>query len=113
VGKKIRAIEEFSAQLGLRNVEFLHMRGEAFLETPRAKEIDTIVMRAVAPVERALPWLNASVARWVLFLGPQQVEGWKEEHKKLARKNLAFGREFSFSLPRNAGDRILLEIVRG
>jgi 16S rRNA G527 N7-methylase RsmG len=70
------------------------------------------VMRAVAPPERAVQWLNPALERWVLFLGPQQRESWLKERRRIERKGFRFGRESSFALPRGAGERILLELIR-
>lgn len=112
VGKKVNAIEEFGHALGLSSCRFFHARGEELITKGLLGGVDTIVMRAVAPAERAIHWLHPSIPRWVLFLGPLQRETWNKEEKKLGRKGLRFAREVHYALPRAQGDRILLEVIK-
>lgn len=108
VGKKVRAIEEFCAALDLKNTACFTGRGEVLIPTPAFAEIRTVVMRAVAPPERAIQWLNPRIQNWIFFLGPSQSEGWQVELAKFQKKKKLIIEEKRFSLPRENGDRILL-----
>lgn len=106
VGKKLKAIEEFCGELGL-STEYFHERGEAFLARANRPHIDSIVMRAVAPPERAIQWLSPVVPHWIFFLGPQQRDEWE---KALSQVSKTFESRFSkeFILPRDMGSRFFL-----
>lgn len=110
VGKKVRAIEEFCGALGISGCEFHHSRGEDLLA--KSKGFDTVVMRAVAPADRAAHWLNPSVPRWVFLLGPQQLDLWLAQGNLVKKMGFAFGKKKIFSLPHDMGARVLLEIVK-
>lgn len=115
VGKKVRAVEEFLGELGLSaNAACVHGRGEVYLTEGDLRGIDSIVMRAVAPTDRAKSWiaLPGPLRRWVLFLGPQQLELWKAEESFLSKSGLTFGDCKTFQLPGDMGQRILLEIKK-
>jgi 16S rRNA (guanine527-N7)-methyltransferase len=112
VGKKIRAVEEFAGALGLSSSRFFLGRGEDLIKKGELQGIDTVVMRAVAPAERAVKWMHPSLPRWVLLLGPQQLEQWRAEERTVSRKGLCFAREVSFSLPHEQGQRFLLELLK-
>lgn len=112
VGKKARAIEEFCAALDLVNTRVHIGRGEDLLGKGSLRPIETIVMRAVAPAEKAVHWLSHAVPEWILFLGPTQREEWKALDFLLKRKRLAASDLRTFSLPRNLGERCLLRISR-
>lgn len=108
VGKKIRAVEEFCSTLGVQG-KFINGRGENALGG-RSLHIDTVVMRAVAPADRAVHWLRPSVPRWLFLLGPQQVESWLAQEKKITRAGLQVVEVHSFSLPLGHGERRILEL---
>lgn len=112
VGKKIRAIEEFCGALGLVDSRFFLGRGEDLASNGALKGIDTVVMRAVAPAERAVKWLHPSLPRWVLLLGPHQLDLWKAEERAVGRKGFHFGGEARFPLPHDQGQRVLLELLK-
>lgn len=115
VGKKVRAVEEFLASLDLTaDAVCVHARGEQYLAEGGLSGVDTVVMRAVAPTDRAKNWISvpSPLCRWILFLGPQQLDLWLKEESFLARKGLVFGRQKTFLLPNQVGQRILLEIQK-
>ena len=112
VGKKIRAVEEFGQALNLKHSLYFNGRGEELIKAHQLNGVETIVMRAVAPAERAVHWLNRSIPRWVHLLGPQQLEQWRAVEKKARSKGFQFGKLTSFDLPHQHGQRILLELVR-
>lgn len=109
VGKKLRAVEEFAFELVLRECSFLNARGEVALESGQLSGVETVVMRAVAPAEKAATWMSASVPRWVFLLTPPQVEDWKKEAPRLEKRGLNLVRVEAYELPRNQGSRALLE----
>jgi 16S rRNA (guanine527-N7)-methyltransferase len=110
VGKKVRAIEEFGSTLGLGpSAQYLNLRGEDLLKDPGQK-FDTAVLRAVAPAERAVTWLSPRIPRWIFLLGPQQLDGWLAEKKRIGQKGLELSEIFEYRLPRDQGERRILEI---
>jgi 16S rRNA (guanine527-N7)-methyltransferase len=115
VGKKVRAVEEFLEALDLvGSARCVHSRGEDFLVKGNLQGIDTVVMRAVAPTERAKKWISlpAPLERWILFLGPQQLDLWRAEEKFLKKRGFGFGRRQTFQLPAEIGQRVLLELKK-
>lgn len=109
VGKKLRAIEEFAGVLEIPGCRFINDRGEAAIKSGRLFGVDTVVMRAVAPAERAVTWMDPSIRRWVFLLSPQQVEGWEKEAPRLKKRGLNLVRIERYDLPRQHGSRALLE----
>lgn len=112
VGKKIRALEEFAAALELKNCQGFVGRGEELIRSGELKNVASVVMRAVAPPERAIPWLSSKIPNWIFFLGPSQREEWQKEIPGLRKKGLYFHSEKKFDLPRNLGERWLLRISK-
>jgi 16S rRNA (guanine527-N7)-methyltransferase len=112
VGKKIRAVEEFGQVLGLKNSQYFNGRGEQLLGNASLKGTTTIVMRAVAPAERAVTWLDNRVGRWLYLLGPQQLDLWIAESKSANKRGFGFGRTVKFDLPHGHGQRVILELLR-
>lgn len=106
VGKKLTAIEEFCDELGIRS-QFFHERGEHFLKRGDRPHIDSIVMRAVAPAERAITWLDPSIAHWIFFLGPQQVLEW-ENYRGSICKTFEMRISSEIVLPLDMGRRFFL-----
>lgn len=53
--KKIRFIEHAARTLGLRNVRAVHARIEQLAETEPAQRWDTLLARALAPLDKLLP----------------------------------------------------------
>ncbi len=111
VGKKIAAVREFTESLDLPHTQFFYMRGEEFLLSREATTVDTIVMRAVAPPERAVPWMNKGIRRWIHMLGPQQIEPWMAEEKRLQNKGFKISKTHEYELPASRGSRVILEIT--
>lgn len=109
VGKKLAAIREFCQELGIKS-EFFHERGELFLQKKQRPLIQTVCMRAVAPPERAIPWLSHEVPQWIIFLGPRQIEEWKAQEGRL--RSLKFRPSFSTEtvFPFDLGHRSFLKI---
>ena len=82
-------------------------RGEELIQNGSFSSVNTVVMRAVAPPERAVKWLHAGVANWIFFLGPSQREAWEKELSTAAKKGLSLKEEKHFFLPHEQGERIL------
>lgn len=112
VGKKIRAIEEFCVALELPNACGHIGRGEVLLRSGLIGSVDTVVMRAVAPAERAYHWVSSHASQWILFLGPNQVQDWVSFEPRLKRAKMKITDEKRFHLPRDLGERILLRISK-
>jgi 16S rRNA (guanine527-N7)-methyltransferase len=53
IGKKIKVVEEIAAALGLENITARHSRVE---DLKLAGSFDFVVTRAVAPLEKLVPW---------------------------------------------------------
>lgn len=112
VGKKVRAIEGFCAALELPNTCGHIGRGEVLLGSGSLGRIDTVVMRAVAPAERAYHWVSNAASQWILFLGPNQVQDWASYESRLKRAKMEISEQKRFHLPRDLGERILLRISK-
>jgi 16S rRNA (guanine527-N7)-methyltransferase len=112
VGKKLVAVQEFCSALGLGlgPQSFQWARGEAVLAGAPAGAFDTVVMRAVAPPDRAKHWFSPKAKRWVLMIGPAQRDLWLREESFLRKKGFAFAKALEFALPGGAGQRVLLEV---
>jgi 16S rRNA (guanine527-N7)-methyltransferase len=109
VGKKIRAVEEFAGELALEGSRFFNGRGEALISDGSFRGVQTVVMRAVAPAERARVWMSSAVPRWVFLISPAQVESWEKERAYLGMKKLRLTKKIFFDLPKEQGPRALLE----
>jgi 16S rRNA (guanine(527)-N(7))-methyltransferase RsmG len=112
VGKKIRAIEEFCVALELPNACGHIGRGELLLRSGSLGPVDTVVMRAVAPAERAYHWVSNHASQWILFLGPNQVQDWKAYGPRLLKAKMKIDDQKTFHLPRDLGERVLLRISK-
>jgi 16S rRNA (guanine527-N7)-methyltransferase len=110
VGKKVRAVESFVNELGISPfVSAVQARGEEFV----AKEkVDTVVMRAVAPPERVLPWISKRVSRWIFLVGPQSLAQWDAAEPKIKRKGFVFKALPGEALPNGLGNRHIIVLDR-
>ncbi|MGZ3693366.1 MAG: hypothetical protein ACXWQO_04120, partial [Bdellovibrionota bacterium] len=84
-------------------------RGEVAIKSGELHGVNTVVMRAVAPADRAAAWMDSSIARWVFLLAPAQIADWEKEAARLKRKGLNLVRSERYELPRGHGSRALLE----
>jgi 16S rRNA (guanine(527)-N(7))-methyltransferase RsmG len=112
IGKKVKAVEEFCHALALENTEGFVGRGEDLIHAGALKAVSTVVMRAVAPAERAYKWVTPAIPNWVFFLGPRQREEWARELPKLTKRKMAVRDETTFALPHQLGERCLMRISK-
>ncbi len=112
VGKKIKAVEGFCAALELSETQGHIGRGEELIRKGALSGVQTVAMRAVAPADRAIAWLDKRIPQWLFFLGPNQLEDWKQMRSRLSRMGFQIHPELSFSLPRNLGERCLMRVSK-
>lgn len=112
VGKKVRAVEEFCDALSLSSCRGFHGRGEEFLKSNPFGAVDTVLMRAVAPAERAVHWISPRAKNWIFLLGPMQLDEWKKQDAVLKSRGMQIAQTKSFLLPHEMGSRVLLKISK-
>lgn len=106
VGKKVRAVESFISNMGLGAIASgVNTRGEEYV---RKHNVSTVVMRAVAPPDRAIGWVTARVPRWIFMVGPQSLPLWEQSLKKFKNKGLNLHKNIEESLPSGLGKRHIL-----
>lgn len=114
VAKKARAVTEIVSEAGLRVP--VHAAAAQELVAARARgpdRFDTLVVRAVAPLEKLLRWfepLADSFGRMLVIKGPR----WEEEqaearHQGLGRR-VTIRRLAAWPLPGSDNESVLLEI---
>jgi 16S rRNA (guanine527-N7)-methyltransferase len=109
VAKKVRAVEDIVRQLGLP-IAVHHARAEELLAD---HEFDTLVVRAVAPLDKLLTWFKlhwASFGRLLVLKGP----AWIEERAAAQEKKLLRGVQINtlatYPLPGTQSESVVLEI---
>ncbi|MGZ3650744.1 MAG: 16S rRNA (guanine(527)-N(7))-methyltransferase RsmG [Bdellovibrionota bacterium] len=112
VAKKVRAVEEFCSALELTHTAGFVGRGEDLIRDGKLSGVNTVVMRAVAPAERAWKWVQPQIPHWLFLLGPRQREEWARELPKLAKKKMEASEERTFALPNNLGERCFLRVSK-
>ncbi|MFO0639074.1 MAG: 16S rRNA (guanine(527)-N(7))-methyltransferase RsmG [Polyangiaceae bacterium] len=92
--KKAHFLEEVASALGLSNVEVAPERAEELAATDLAGSFDAVTARAVAPIERLLPWTAPFVApggRLLYIKGqkaPDELKAAKQAMKRLGVKHV-------------------------
>lgn len=106
IGKKIISVRYFLDQLSFSS-SLAHIgRGETLLSR---LSIDSVVMRAVAPPERAIPWMGGGHAKnWFIFCGPSNRERWIGVEAEMRKKSLILSGEHQYDLPNGLGSRTIL-----
>ena len=112
ISKKVRAVEEFCQRLDLSLTQGFVGRGEVLIRSGQLRKAQAVVMRAVAPAERAHKWISPEIPNWIFFLGPKQRDDWERELPKLAQKKIIVRDERSFALPHDLGQRCLLRLSK-
>ncbi len=111
VGKKARAVAEIVAALGLP-IAVHNLRAEQVVED---EEVDTIVARAVGPLEKILTWMAPHWDRFnrlLLVKGPS----WTDERQAARHRGLLRGlelrRKSSYPLAGTEAEGVILEVRR-
>jgi 16S rRNA (guanine527-N7)-methyltransferase len=112
IAKKARAVEDIVRELRL-SIAVYHARAEQLL---LEHEYDTLVLRAVAPLEKLLTWFKPhwdSFGRLLVLKGP----AWIDERVKAQEKKLLRGVRINtlatYPLPGTESESVVLEIRRG
>jgi 16S rRNA G527 N7-methylase RsmG len=110
VGKKILSVRYFLDQLGFSGDDLAYIgRGEQVLSSLK---VDTVVMRAVAPPEKACLWMRGNAKRWIVFCGPTNRDVWLKSKALLLKNGLILENEHFFELPHAIGSRYLLQFAK-
>jgi 16S rRNA (guanine527-N7)-methyltransferase len=111
VAKKAKAVEAIMREAGLRG-KVHHGRAESLLESQR---FDSLVIRAVAPLEKLLTWFKPrweNIGRLLIIKGPS----WVEERGAARHKGLFHGLQLrkaaSYPLAGTESESVILEIVQ-
>ncbi|MBY0505283.1 MAG: 16S rRNA (guanine(527)-N(7))-methyltransferase RsmG [Bryobacteraceae bacterium] len=111
VGKKARFVQSAVAALELPNVAVLPLRAEEWLQKQR---VDLITLRAVAPIEKAIPLLANALkggTRALLYKGPD-VENEIEQAREVARQRRVQVRIVErYTLPDGQGSRTIVQLA--
>jgi 16S rRNA (guanine527-N7)-methyltransferase len=109
VAKKARAVEDIVRHVGLP-IEVHHARAEELLVD---HEYDTLVVRAVAPLDKLLAWFKphwGAFGRLLMLKGP----AWVEERAAAQEKKLLRGVRINvlatYPLPGTESESVVLEI---
>ena len=109
VGKKATAVDSIVKTLALP-VPVFQARAEDLLVDNR---FDTVVARAVGPMEKVLRWLRphwASIGRLLLVKGPRWVEERGDARRSGLLKSLDLRRVSSYSMPGTTSQSVILQI---
>ncbi|MEX2558591.1 MAG: 16S rRNA (guanine(527)-N(7))-methyltransferase RsmG [Pirellulales bacterium] len=109
VGKKAKAVGEIVAGLGLV-IDVHHGRAEDLLG---ARAFDTLVARAVAPLEKLLTWFQphwGAFDRLLVIKGPAWVEERKKSRERHLLDDLQLRKLATWPLPGSESESVLLEI---
>lgn len=111
VGKKARFVQSAVAALELPNVAVLPLRAEEWLQKQR---VDLITLRAVAPLEKAIPLFANALkegTRALLYKGPD-VENEIEQAREVARQRRVQVRIVErYTLPDGQGSRTIVQLA--
>jgi 16S rRNA (guanine527-N7)-methyltransferase len=109
VGKKAAALRDMIATLNLP-VAVQGCRGEELLDDFR---FDSLVARAVGPLDKMLTWFprkSPTLGRMLAIKGPR----WRDEEKEAARRGLLRGLELTcvsrYPMPGTGAESVILEI---
>lgn len=109
VAKKAKAVEAIARESGLR-VKVHHGRAESLLER---QKFDTLVIRAVAPLEKLLTWFKPhweNMGRLLVIKGPSWVEERGAARHKGLFKDLQLRKAASYPLAGTDSESVILEI---
>ncbi len=109
VAKKARAVADIVRQIALP-IRVHHARAEDLLAS---QEFDTLVIRAVAPLDKLLTWFKprwTSFRRMLVVKGPAFVEEQSVARKLGLLRNLELNTLASYPLPGTESQSVILEI---
>jgi 16S rRNA (guanine527-N7)-methyltransferase len=104
VKKKAALVDGFCKSLSLANCVVSSERGELLLQK---QSFTSVVMRAVAPPERALPWVSRTTKNYFFMTGPTQIELWKASEAKMLKRGFHLQDIIAHELPNGLGDRFI------
>jgi 16S rRNA (guanine527-N7)-methyltransferase len=111
VGKKARAVGEIVTAMGL-DIPVHNLRAEQVVEE---HDIDTIVARAVGPLEKILTWLGPHWDRFnrlLLVKGPSWTDERQAARERGLLRELELRRKVSYPLAGTESEGVVLEIRR-
>jgi 16S rRNA (guanine527-N7)-methyltransferase len=109
VAKKARAVEDIVQQLGLP-IAVHHGRAE---ELVQEHEYDTLVMRAVAPLDKLLTWFKphwGAFQRLLIIKGPAWVEERAAAQEKKLLRAVRLNVLATYPLPGTESESVVLEV---
>jgi 16S rRNA (guanine527-N7)-methyltransferase len=109
VAKKARAVEDLVRQLGLP-ITVRHARAEELLS---AHDYDTLVARAVAPLDKLLTWFKPhwdTFGRLLVLKGPSWVEERAKAQEKKLLRSVRINVLATYPLPGTESQSVVLEI---
>jgi 16S rRNA (guanine527-N7)-methyltransferase len=109
VAKKAKAVEAIVGEAGLK-VRVHHGRAESLLDRQR---FDSLVVRAVAPLEKLLAWFKphwGAIGRLLVIKGPSWVEERSVARQKRLFEGLQLRKVASYPLAGTESESVILEI---
>jgi 16S rRNA (guanine527-N7)-methyltransferase len=109
VGKKVKALEQIIAELGLE-IPVYPVRGEELLEDMR---FDAVVIRAVGPLWKLLSWFKSgwnSMRRLLVVKGPKWPEELDEAKRRGLVRNLVIKPAAEYPLAGTQSQSVVLKI---
>ena len=110
-GHKAGFLFQSSRELGLTSVKVVADRGENFLVE---NSVDSVVARAVGPVERIFGWIEGC-ATWnslVLLKGRGWAEEWASFNQGKFKGRLSVERSIEYSVGAEEKKRFIIKLVR-
>ncbi len=111
--KKARFVETVVASLGLQNVQVLPVRIEDWLRTAGPQ---IVTARAMAPLERAVPWLAPAIrqgGKALLYKGPDLAAEIAAATREMKKARVQVEEVLRYELPEQMGMRTIAQVVQG
>jgi 16S rRNA (guanine527-N7)-methyltransferase len=111
IAKKARAVEDIVRQMGLP-IAVHHARAEDLL---KEREYDTLVVRAVAPLDKLLTWFKphwGAMGRLLVIKGPAWVEERAAAQQKKLLRGVRINTLATYPLPGTESESVVLEVRR-
>ena len=110
VGKKARFVESAVATLALANAAVVPLRAEEWLSQQR---VDLITLRAVAPLEKAIPLLAHTLkggTRVLLYKGPDVENEIAQAGEEARNRRIQMQVVERYQLPEGLGSRTIVQL---